>query len=44
MRFRWTSIIALVVILVLFIFLMADLQRRLVQLQRMRKPAATSTH
>ena len=41
---RWSSIIALIVILVLFLFMMADLQRRLVRLQQTRKPAATSTH
>ncbi len=44
MRIRWTSILALIVILVLFLFLMADLQRRLVRLQQMRKAPATSTH
>ena len=43
MNVRWAARIALLIVLVLFIFLMADLQRRLVQMQRVHKPPATST-
>lgn len=40
---RWAARIFAAIILILFFILMADLQRRLVQLQRQRKPPATST-
>lgn len=43
MNSRWGARIALVIILILFFLVMAGLQRQLVQLQRMRKPPATST-
>jgi hypothetical protein len=43
MNARWGARIALLFILLLFILLMADLQHRLVQMQRMRRPPATST-
>lgn len=41
---RWTARIILIFILIGFFLLMADLQRRLMRMQQMRKPAATSTH
>ena len=45
MTSRWAARIALVIIIVLFFMLMASLQRRLIQMQRMRNtPPATSTH
>lgn len=44
MNGRWGARIALLIVLLLFFFLMLNLQRQLVQMQRMRKAPATSTH
>lgn len=40
---RWVARIVAVIILLVFFIVMASLQRRLIELQRMRKPPATST-
>lgn len=43
MNARWVARIVAVIILLVFFLVMANLQRRLIELQRTRKPPATST-
>ncbi len=43
MNVRWIARILGIILLLLFFVVMANLQRRLVELQHVRKPAATST-
>ncbi|HEX9163819.1 MAG TPA: hypothetical protein VF980_19070 [Thermoanaerobaculia bacterium] len=43
MTSRWTARIIALLILIVFVLMMANLQRRLIELQRARRPAATST-
>ncbi len=43
MNVRWAARIIGIILLLLFFVVMANLQRRLVELQRVRKPAATTT-
>jgi flagellar biogenesis protein FliO len=40
---RWVARVVALLILLVFFLVMANLQRRLMQLQRMHKPTATST-
>ncbi|HSP14423.1 MAG TPA: hypothetical protein VLV78_06705 [Thermoanaerobaculia bacterium] len=43
MNVRWAARIIGIILLLVFFVIMANLQRRLAELQRVRKPAATST-